>query len=121
MTEEALKNYIRENFPKENETCERKNFQSLKHNFSAHEGEDIISYISALANMEGGHLVIGVHDGSLDIIGIQEFGGITAQNIKLRVTQKCPGVDSDNLYINELITTDSQKTVWVIQVPKHLP
>lgn len=34
---------------------------------------DIISYVSAIANMGGGHLVIGVHDSSLEIVGTDTY------------------------------------------------
>ena len=121
MTETELKTYIQANFPIENEACEWKEFKSLKHSFSGKTGDDIISYISAISNMEGGHLVIGIEDATHNIVGIQDFNNHTAQNIKLRLLEKCSNLDSDNFSIQEFITTDSNKTVWVIHIPKHLP
>lgn len=121
MTETELKTYIRAHFPIENEACEWKEFKSLKHSFSGKAGDDIISYISAIANMEGGHLVIGIEDGTHQIVGIQDFNNHTAQNIKLRLLEKCSNLDSDNFFIQEFITSDTHKTVWVIHIPKHLP
>ena len=50
---------------------EWKEFRNLKHFVKGHEGEDIISYISAIANMEGGHLIIGIEDKSMKITGIR--------------------------------------------------
>jgi len=44
---------------KQSGKAERKN---LKNDFSGHEKDDVISYVSALANMEGGHLVVGVEN-----------------------------------------------------------
>lgn len=70
MTEQALQNYLKAHYPQENEKCEWKEFKSLKSAVSGRAGEDIISYISAIANMQGGHLVVGVQDQTLNIIGI---------------------------------------------------
>jgi ATP-dependent DNA helicase RecG len=121
MTETELKTYIQAHFPIENEACEWKEFKSLKHSFSGKAGYDIISYISAIGNMEGGHLVIGIEDGTHEIVGIQDFNNHTAQNIKLRLLGKCSNLDSENFSVQEFITSDTGKTVWVIHIPKHLP
>ena len=48
--------------PQENARCEWKEFKNLKNSFCGNEKDDVISYVSAIANMEGGHLVIGVKD-----------------------------------------------------------
>ncbi|HTO38436.1 MAG TPA: RNA-binding domain-containing protein [Brumimicrobium sp.] len=120
MTEAELKRYLQEHYPVENESCEWKEFKLLKHSFAGKAGDDIISYISAISNMEGGHLVIGVQDRTHNIIGIREFNNHTAQNIKLRLVEKCSNLDSDNFSINEFITSDSHLTVWVLNIPKHL-
>jgi ATP-dependent DNA helicase RecG len=121
MTETDLKKYIQANFPIENEACEWKEFKSLKHSFSGKAGDDIVSYISAISNMEGGHLMIGIEDGTHNIVGIQDFNNHTAKNIKLRLVEKCSNLDSDNFSIQEFVTSDTSKTVWVIHIPKHLP
>lgn len=121
MTEAELEKYVKRNFPIENEACEWKEFKSLKHSFSGTSGNDVISYISALANMEGGHLVIGIEDNTHKIVGIQDFNNHTAQNIKLRALTKCPNLDSENLSIQEFITSDTGKVVWIFHIPKHLP
>ena len=65
MTEKELQAYLLEAYPKENESCEWKEFKNLTHAFSGNKGDDIISYVSALANMDGGHLVIGGGGGGL--------------------------------------------------------
>lgn len=121
MTEQELKKHLQEHYPQENEACEWKEFKSLKHSFSGTSGNDIISYVSALANMEGGHLIIGIEDNTLEIIGIQDFNNHTAQNIRLRILTKCPNLDSEHFSVEEIVTTDSNKTVWIFHVPKHLP
>ena len=61
------------NTPKEDESCEWKEFKNLKNDFSGHEKDDVISYVSALANMEGGHLVVGVEDKTLKIVGTDTY------------------------------------------------
>ena len=43
--------------------------KNLKNSFNGHEGEDVMSYVSGIANMEGGVLVIGVKDKTLEIVG----------------------------------------------------
>ena len=58
MTEQELKEYIIRNYPKENESVEWKNYSNLKNTLCGHEGDDVISYVSALANMNGGALVM---------------------------------------------------------------
>jgi ATP-dependent DNA helicase RecG len=71
MTKQELWSYLRENYPVENETCEHKEFANFKNHFSNRPGEDVISYVSAISNMNGGHLIIGVKDKSLEITGIK--------------------------------------------------
>lgn len=121
MKEIELKQYIQSHFPQENEACEWKGFTSLKHSFGGQEGCDIISYISAISNMEGGHLVVGIHDKTQDIIGIQEFNSYTSQSIKLKITEKCSNINSEKLKIEEFKTSDTEKVVWIFHIPKHLP
>jgi len=59
MNELELQAYLKIHYPQENEKCEWKEFKSLKSAVSGRAGDDVISYISAIANMQGGHLVIG--------------------------------------------------------------
>lgn len=40
----------------------------MKNSFFGDEKVDVISYVSTIANMEGGHLVIGVKDKTLEIV-----------------------------------------------------
>ena len=70
MTEQELHKYLIKQYPKEDEGCEWKEFKNLKNDFCGHEKDDVISYVSALANMDGGYLVVGVEDKSLKIVGI---------------------------------------------------
>ena len=62
MTEFELQQYLLRKYPQENARCEWKEFKNLKNSFCGDEKDDVISYVSAIANMEGGHLVIGVKD-----------------------------------------------------------
>ena len=119
MTEAELHIYLKDNYPQENEKCEWKEFKSLKHHISGREGDDVISYISAIANMKGGSLVIGVEDETLNIIGIQDFHNYNTINIKLKILQDCPNLSSEGFDIIEHITTDSVKTIWIFQIPRH--
>ncbi len=119
MTEIELHNYLKTHFPKENEKCEWKEFKNLKHAISGNESEDIISYISAIANMKGGHLVIGVEDNSLNIVGIRDFYNYTTQNIKLKILKLCPNLSSEGFEVLEYKTSDTKRVVWIFQIPRH--
>ena len=121
MNEKQLSQYLHRLCPIENERCEWKEFKKLKHAVSGKKGEDIISYISALANMEGGYLVIGVKDKTLGVVGIQDFHDYTPENICQRILGKCPNLDSENLSVEELTTSNTGKTVWIFRVPRHQP
>ncbi len=121
MIESELKQYLNRHYPQENESCEWKEFKSLKHSFAGSASNDIISYVSAISNMEGGHLVVGVEDNTLNIVGIEDFNNHTPQKIKLRILEKCTDLDSDKLNVEEITTSDTNKTIWIIHIPKHLP
>lgn len=120
MTEAEIKQYIRTRFPKEDESCDWKEFSNLKHVVKGHAGEDMVSYCSAFSNMEGGHLVMGVKDGSLDTTGIQDFGGYTPDSLKARLVNECINLPSEGLYVTELEASDTHKIVWILTIPKHL-
>lgn len=92
----------------------------MKNSFCGNERDDVISYVSAIANMEGGFLVVGVHDKTLEIVGTDTYN-YDRQKAVLRLTERCTNLSSEGLEIEEFITEDTQKTVWVIHVPKHQP
>ena len=69
MLKLELQKYLRREYPQENARCEWKEYKNLKNSFCGDEKNDVISYISAIANMGGGHLVIGVKDKTLEIVG----------------------------------------------------
>ena len=121
MKEQELKEFIAKYYSRENESCEWKEFKELKHAVSGKDMDDIISYVSALSNMNGGTLIVGVKDQSLDIIGIQDFYNYTPENLKFRVLDLCTNLPSENFYVDEYVTDDTQKTVWIIHIPKHQP
>ncbi len=54
MTELELQQYLLREYPQENARCEWKEFKNLKNSFCGDEKYDVISYVSAIANMEGG-------------------------------------------------------------------
>lgn len=121
MTENELRRYIQGLCPKENESCEWKEFKNLKHAVSGAKGDDIISYVSALANMQGGFLIAGVKDGTLEIVGIRELHDYTPENIRRRIFGKCSNLDSEGFQVEAITTTDSNKKVWIFHVPIHKP
>lgn len=120
MLEKELNSHIKALYPKENENCEWKEFKNLKHNVSGHPGDDLISYVSAISNMEGGHIVLGVENNTLEIIGIQEFNNHTKDNISLTLLDLCANLPSEGLDVDEYHTEDTDKIIWVIHVPKHM-
>lgn len=120
MTEQELLMYLREHCPRENDSVEWKEFKSLKHAISGKAGEDLISYVSALANMEGGQLVMGVNN-HFQIVGIQDFHDYIPDNLRLRVLGRCPNLDSEGFDIETFVTADTGKTVWLVRIPKHKP
>ncbi|MFZ3089773.1 MAG: ATP-binding protein [Nitrospirota bacterium] len=121
MTEKELQKYIQELFPKENESCEWKAFSNLKHNVSGCKGDDVISYVSAIANMRGGNLIIGVEDKILNIAGIRNFHDYTPENLPARMAGNCTHFVTEGLYVETHTATDTNKTVWIIHIPKHAP
>ena len=107
-------------YPQENVRCEWKLFKNLKNSFCGNEKDDVISYVSAIANMDGGHLVIGVHDRTLDIIGTDTYN-YDRQKAVLRLTERCVNLSTEGLDVEEFITDDTNKKLWVIHIPKHRP
>ena len=120
MTELELQQYLLRKYPQENARCEWKEFKNLKNSFCGDEKDDVISYVSAIANMEGGFLVVGVHDKTLEIVGTDTYN-YDRQKAILRLTDRCANLSSEGLDIIEYITSDTQRKVWVIRIPKHLP
>ena len=122
MFEKELQSYLIKTYPKEDVDCEWKEMTNLKNSFNGHEGEDVMSYVSAIANMEGGHLVIGVKDKTLGIVGtdLSQFN-LDVNSAVFKIKENCTNISSEGLSIEEFITDDTQKAVWVIHIPKHLP
>lgn len=119
MTENELHEYLQKKFPRENEKCEWKEFKSLKNSISGRKGEDVISYISAISNMKGGHLIIGIEDNTLNIVGIQDFSEYKITDIKCRILGNCTNLNSEGFSVEEHICSDSKKTIWIFNIPRH--
>lgn len=119
MTEKELHNYLKINYPIENEKCEWKEFKSLKSSISGRAGDDVISYISAIANMQGGNLIIGIQDKTHTVVGIQEYADYSIENIKYRIIGNSLNLNSDLFKVEEIISSDTHKTVWIFHIPKH--
>ena len=127
MLELELQQYLLLEYPQENARCEWKEYKNLKNSFCGDEKDDVISYVSAIANMEGGHLMIGVKDKTLEIVGTDisrlTFNGqpANAQSATFKLTEQCTYLSSEGLSIEEFVTDDTNKRVWIIHIPKHLP
>ena len=94
--------------------------KNLKNSFAGDEKNDVISYVSAIANMDGGHLVIGVQDKTLEIVGtdLSKFN-LNSQSAVWKLLEHCTNLSSEGLSIDEYVTEDNHKTVWIIHIPKH--
>lgn len=118
MLEQKLQQYLLRKYPQENARYEWKEFKNLKKSFCGDEKDDVISYVSAIANMEGGHLVIGVKDKTLEIVGTDisrlTFNGQPAntQSATFKLTEQCTYLSSEGLSIEEFVTDDTNKRVW---------
>jgi ATP-dependent DNA helicase RecG len=71
--------------------------------------------------MDGGVIVIGVEDGTLNILGIEDFRDYTAENLPHRLCGNCTNLSSEGLWVEAFETSDTGKIVWVLHVPKHQP
>jgi ATP-dependent DNA helicase RecG len=121
MNANELQLMLRERYGKENEAVEWKAASSLKSFVSGKEGEDLLSYVSAFANMDGGCVVMGVEDGTLAIKGIQHFGSYTSEGLPNRLIGNLVNLPSLGLRVEQFVTSDTNATVWVVHVPKHEP
>lgn len=121
MTAAELQAYLLANYPVENEAHEWKAWRNLRHHMAGQECDDIATYVSAISNMEGGTLVIGVEDKTLAIKGIEEFGGYTVDNLPNRVAEKCTNLPVGGLKVESKTTSDSHQTIWLVHIPKHAP
>jgi ATP-dependent DNA helicase RecG len=121
VTEAELREMLAQRYPHEHDGCEHKEFKNLKHSISGKAGEDVISYVSAIANMDGGYLIIGVKDKTLEIVGIQDFHDCTKNNICHRILSGCQYLSSEGLRCDEFTTTDTSRTIWVLTIPRHKP
>lgn len=119
MKEQELQQYLQSNYPKEDESSEWKEMKNLKNDFCGHAKDDVISYVSALANMEGGSLVIGVVDKTLEIVGTDTYN-YDVEKARLRLIRECTNLPSEGLRVEEYVTSDTNKVVWIIHVPKHM-
>ena len=121
MTSDQLQAWLRERFPKENERHEWKEWSNLKGRINGHAGEDLASYVSALSNMDGGCVVIGAKDRTLEPTGIRDFFDYTPENLPGRVLVQCPNLPSLGFYVDVRCATDTGAIVWLVHVPRHAP
>jgi ATP-dependent DNA helicase RecG len=121
MTATELQAWLKHHYPVENERHEWKEWRSLKHHVSGKERNDIISYVSALANMEGGVLIVGIDDRTHAIVGIEDFHDYSTEKLKFRLVELCVHLTSEGLRIEEQIASDTGARIWLVHVPKHAP
>lgn len=121
MTAAQLQNWLRQNYPVENERHEWKQWQNLRKHVSGEAGDDVLSYASAIANMDGGTLVIGVEDQTLRITGITDSGNFTPENLPERLAGNCTHLPTEGLRVEEIRTSDTGQLVWLIHIPRHAP
>ena len=121
ITASQLQTWLKQNYPVENERHEWKEWRSLKHHVSGKERNDVISYVSALANMEGGVLIIGIEDLTHAVVGIEDFHDYSTEKLKFRLIELCVHLTSEGLRIEELIASDTAARIWLVHVPKHAP
>lgn len=119
MKEQEIREYIAVRFPEENESCEWKEYKNLQNSLCGHEADDVVSYVSAIANMNGGSLIIGVEDQTFNVIGIQNLGSYNVESAKARIAEKCRNLPMEDFDIMELKAEDTEKLVWVLNIPKH--
>lgn len=70
--------------------------------------------------MEGGTLIMGIKDGTLEITGIQDFYNYTPASLKARLLKECINLPAEGLDVTELEASDTHKIVWILAIPKHL-
>ena len=121
MTAQELRALLQERFPVENERHEWKGWRTLKHNVSGTRGEDLRSYVSALANMDGGCVVIGTQDGTLAPTGVVDPADYTPENLPHRLLGICGSLPSLGLHVETLHADDTGAVVWLVHVPRHAP
>ena len=63
--------------------------------------------------------MVGVVDKTLEIVGTDTYN-YDVQKARLRLISQCTNLPSEGLLVEEFITSDTKKTVWVIHVPRHM-
>ena len=121
MTAVEIQALLRERYAKENEAVEWKAAGNLHTLISRDAGHDVISYVSAFANMNGGHIVLGVRNKTLAVLGVQQCGDFTPENLPHRLLGQLTNLPSVGLRVEELTASDTDAAVWIVHVPKHAP
>lgn len=74
-------------YPQEDTRCEWKEFKNLKSSFWGDEKDDVTSYVSAIANLEGESLVIGVDNNTCHHICVYCYAN-TSKELVLKNKEK---------------------------------
>lgn len=104
MTENELRQYILDKYPKENTSVEWKSYRNLKNSVAGYAGDDIVSYLSAIANMNGGVLILGIEDITANILGIDNFHEYSIESLPPRVVGNCTNLSTEGLSVEPFIT-----------------
>ena len=80
MLELELQQYLLREYPQENARCEWKEFKNLKNSFCGDEKNDVISYVSAIANIWEDILCLEL------TIRRLKLSGLTFQDLPLMVS-----------------------------------
>ncbi len=121
MTAAELQAWLKERYPVENERHEWKGWQNLRKHVSGSAGDDVLSYASALSNMDGGTLVVGVEDKTLHITGVTDLGDYTPENLPHRLAGNCAHLPVEGLRVDAFSASDTGQLVWLIHIPRHSP
>ncbi len=62
--------------------------------------------------------MVGVEDKTLKIVGTDTYN-YDVQKARLRLISQCTNLPSEGLLVEEFVTSDTNKTVWVVHVPRH--
>ena len=98
-----------------------RNGAALNPTWQGARGGDLVSYVSALSNMDGGCIVIGVQDKTLAVTGIADFADYTLDNVLHRILGKTPGLPSLGLSVEAVQASDTGASIWLVHVPRHAP
>ena len=119
MNELQLRNEIFKRYPKEDEHVDWKEYSDIRKHINSNTGKDIVSYVSAFANMGGGTLVIGINDKTKELTHT-DLGGLSLEELKRKIYDSCVNLDSANLNIEDAQKKNSNNSRSTTFISKSL-